>query len=197
MKKTFLIIAIAIILPLVYLVISNYNNIPRLDENVKEKWSQVQNQYKRRADLIPNLVSTVKGYAQHEKSTFTEVTEARSKVSQINVNAETLNNPAMLQQFANAQSNLSSALSKLMLIVERYPELKANKNFLALQSQLEGTENRITVARKDFIEAVRLYNLELRTMPGRLVAALVHPEAEVRETFKASQAEQEAPKVQF
>lgn len=197
MKKILLILVLAIILPLVYLVISNYNNVPKLDENVKEKWSQVQNQYKRRADLIPNLVATVKGYAEHEKSTFTEVTEARSKVSQINVNADTLNNPAMLQQFANAQSSLSSALSKLMLVVEKYPELKANENFMALQSQLEGTENRITVARKDFIEAVKLYNLELRTMPGRLVAALVHPSAEVRETFKATQAEQEAPKVQF
>ncbi|GGD46151.1 LemA protein [Malaciobacter pacificus] len=197
MKKTVFIIALAIILPLVYLIINNYNNIPKLDENVKEKWSQVQNQYKRRADLIPNLVATVKGYAEHEKSTFTEVTEARSKVSQINVNADTLNNPAMLQQFANAQSGLSSALSKLMLVVERYPDLKANENFKALQSQLEGTENRITIARKDFIEAVKQYNLELRTMPGKLVAAIVHPSAQIRETFKASVTEQEAPKVQF
>ena len=197
MKKTVFIIALAIILPLVYLIINNYNNIPKLDENVKEKWSQVQNQYKRRADLIPNLVATVKGYAEHEKSTFTEVTEARSKVSQINVNADTLNNPAMLQQFANAQSGLSSALSKLMLVVERYPDLKANENFKALQSQLEGTENRITIARKDFIEAVKQYNLELRTMPGKLVAAIVHPNAQIRETFKASVTEQEAPKVQF
>ena len=115
----------------------------------------------------------------------------------MNINADTLNNPAAMQQFADAQAGLSGALSKLMLVVEKYPELKANENFMALQSQLEGTENRITVARKDFIEAVKLYNLELRTMPGKLVAAIAHPSAQVKETFKASEAEQEAPKVQF
>jgi LemA protein len=197
MKKIAISLIIVIVLPLVYLIITNYNNVPKLDEDVKEKWSQVQNQYKRRADLIPNLVSTVKGYAEHEKSTFIEVTEARSKVSQINVNADTLNNPAMMQQFSQAQAGLSSALSKLMLVVEKYPDLKANENFKALQSQLEGTENRITVARKDFITSVKNYNIELRTMPGKLVAAIVHPSARVKETFKASAAEQEAPKVTF
>lgn len=188
---------LVIVLPFFYLIVTNYNNIPKLDENVKEKWSQVQNQYKRRADLIPNLVETVKAYAEHEKSTFVEVTEARSKVSAININENTLNNPALLQQFDSAQAGLSSALSKLMVVVEKYPELKANQNFQALQSQLEGTENRISVARKDFIEAVKLYNLELRTMPGKLVAAIVHPEAELKETFTASPTEQEAPKVKF
>lgn len=197
MKKILILIILAILIPLLYLIVSNYNNIPKLDENVKEKWSQVQNQYKRRADLIPNLVETVKGYAQHEKSTFVEVTEARSKVSQMNISADTLNNPAAMEQFSNAQAGLSSALSKLMLVVEKYPELKANQNFMALQSQLEGTENRITVARKDFIEAVKLYNLELRTMPGKLVASLVHPEAKIKETFSASVEEQDAPKVKF
>ncbi|BAK74648.1 LemA family protein [Arcobacter sp. L] len=197
MKKILLILALIIIIPFTYLIVTNYNNIPKLDENVKEKWSQVQNQYKRRADLIPNLVETVKGYAEHEKSTFVEVTEARSKVSQMNINAETLNNPALLQQFDSAQAGLSSALSKLMVVVEKYPELKANENFMALQSQLEGTENRITVARRDFIEAVKLYNLELRTMPGKLVAAIVHPEAQIKETFSASSTEQDAPKVKF
>ena len=197
MKKIAILLIIIIVLPFAYLIITNYNNVPKLDEDVKEKWSQVQNQYKRRADLIPNLVSTVKGYAEHEKSTFVEVTEARSKVSQINVNADTLNNPAMMAQFSQAQAGLSSALSKLMLVVEKYPDLKANKNFMALQSQLEGTENRITVARKDFITSVKNYNIELRTMPGKLVAAIVHPSAKVKETFKASAAEQEAPKVSF
>ena len=197
MKKILLILVAVIVLPLIIIIYSNYNNIPKLDENVKEKWSQVQNQYKRRADLIPNLVETVKAYASHEKSTFVEVTEARSKVSQINVNENMLNNPQALQQFANAQDGLSSALSKLMVVVERYPELKANENFKALQSQLEGTENRITVARRDFIEAVKLYNLELRTMPGKLVAAIAHPDAQIKETFSATQAEQEAPKVKF
>lgn len=197
MKKILLILLLVIVLPFFYLIVTNYNNIPKLDENVKEKWSQVQNQYKRRADLIPNLVETVKAYAEHEKSTFVEVTEARSKVSAININENTLNNPVLLQQFDSAQAGLSSALSKLMVVVEKYPELKANQNFQALQSQLEGTENRISVARKDFIEAVKLYNLELRTMPGKLVAAIVHPEAELKETFTASPTEQEAPKVKF
>ncbi|MCG3720207.1 LemA family protein, partial [Aliarcobacter butzleri] len=186
-----------ILLAIIYLTVTNYNNIPKLDENVKEKWSQVQNQYKRRADLIPNLVETVKAYANHEKSTLVEVTEARSKVSQITLNENTLNNPELLQQFENAQSNLTSALSKLMVVVEKYPELKANENFLSLQSQLEGTENRITVARRDFIEAVKLYNLELRTMPGKLVAAIAHPEAKIKETFTASPTEQDTPKVKF
>lgn len=197
MKKIAIILIFVIVLPIVYIIVSNYNNVPKLDEEVKEKWSQVQNQYKRRADLIPNLVSTVKGYAAHEKDTFIQVTEARSKVSQMNINADTLNNPAAMQQFSNAQAGLSGALSKLMLVVEKYPDLKANANFMALQSQLEGTENRITVARKDFIASVKRYNIELRTMPGKLVAAIVHPSATVKETFTATQAEQEAPKVQF
>ena len=196
MKQVLILLFLAIVVPLIYLIITNYNNIPKLDENVKEKWSQVQNQYKRRADLIPNLVETVKGYAGHEKSTFLEVTEARSKVSQINVDANNLN-PEMLQQFSNAQAGLSNALSKLMVVVEKYPDLKANENFMALQSQLEGTENRITVARRDFIEAIKLYNLELRTMPGKLVAAIVHPNAQIKEPFTASASEQETPKVKF
>ena len=197
MKKILILILLVIIAPLFFILVSNYNNIPKLDENVKEKWSQVQNQYKRRADLIPNLVETVKAYAQHEKNTFIEVTEARSKVSAININENTLNNPEMMQQFSTAQAGLSSALSKLMVVVEKYPELKANENFKALQSQLEGTENRITVARRDFIEAVKNYNIELRTMPGKLVATIAHPDAKIKETFKASEAEQEAPKVKF
>ena len=197
MKRIFIFTLLIIIGFLSYLIVANYNNIPKLDENVKEKWSQVQNQYKRRADLIPNLVETVKAYAQHEKTTFVEVTEARSKVSAININENMLNSPEMMQQFSNAQAGLSSALSKLMVVVEKYPELKANENFKALQSQLEGTENRITVARRDFIEAVKNYNIELRTMPGKLVAAIAHPDAKIKETFKASEAEQEAPKVKF
>lgn len=196
MRKTSLVLGL-ILLAIIYLTVTNYNNIPKLDENVKEKWSQVQNQYKRRADLIPNLVETVKAYANHEKSTLVEVTEARSKVSQITLNENTLNNPELLQQFENAQSNLTSALSKLMVVVEKYPELKANENFLSLQSQLEGTENRISIARRDFIEAVKLYNLELRTMPGKFVAAIAHPEAKIKETFTASPTEQDAPKVKF
>ncbi len=197
MKKILLILLLVIVLPATLIVVLNYNNVPKLDENVKEKWSQVQNQYKRRADLIPNLVETVKAYANQEKSTFLEVTEARNKVSQININEETLKNPALLQQFENAQSSLTSSLSKLMVVVEKYPDLKSNENFRDLQSQLEGTENRIAVARKDFIEAVKLYNLQLRTMPGKIVAAIFHPEAELKEVFKAAESEQETPKVKF
>ncbi len=195
--KAFLIGLGVIVIAIIALIATNINNVPKLDENVKASWSQVQNQYKRRADLIPNLVSTVKAYASHEKSTLTEVTQARANVGKINLTPEMLSNPQLFKQFQQAQGALSSALSKLMLVVERYPELKANKNFLALQSQLEGTENRISVARKDYIEAVRLYNLELRTFPGKIVAAIIYPEAQVKQTFTASPQEQEAPKVNF
>lgn len=196
MKKFLL--AIVVLAVLIGVLVAKYmNNVPIADENVKAAWSQVQNQYKRRADLIPNLVSTVKGYAQHEKDTFTQVVEARAKATNVNVDASTIDNPAKLQAFANAQNGLTSALSKLLLVVERYPDLKADKNFLALQSQLEGTENRISVARRDFIKSVKAYNLELRTIPNRFVAAFLYPEAKVRDTFAASEAEQNAPKVDF
>lgn len=196
MKKIALIILGLVIVAGIFLA-QYINNVPRADENVKEKWSQVQNQYKRRADLIPNLVKTVKGYAKHERETFTKVTEARSKVSQMNIDASTLDNPQKLQAFANAQDGLSSALSRLMVVVEKYPELKADKNFLALQSQLEGTENRISVARRDFIQALKAYNLELRVFPNKIAAAIFHSDAKIRETFKASEKEQSAPEVNF
>lgn len=196
MKKSILVI-IGIVILVGFFLAKYMNNVPRADENVKEKWAQVQNQYKRRADLIPNLVKTVKGYATHEQETFTKVIEARSKATQVKVDANAIDNPAKLQAFANAQDGLSSALSRLMVVVERYPELKADKNFLALQSQLEGTENRISVARKDFITAVKQYNLELRTIPNRFVAAILYPDAKIRETFKASEQEQNAPEVNF
>lgn len=186
-----------IILALVILIISNINNVPKLDENVEASWAQVQNQYKRRADLIPNLVSTVKGYAEHEKSTFNEVTQARANASKLSLSPEMLSNPLLFQQFQKAQGALSSALSRLMLVVEKYPDLKANKNFLALQTQLEGTENRIVVARRDYIEAVKLFNLELRTYPGKIVAAIMYPDAEIKQRFTATNKEQETPKVKF
>ncbi len=144
------------------------NNIPTFDEQVKAAWSQVENQYQRRADLIPNLVNTVKGYASHEKEVLVEVTQARAKVGSIQVDGNMLNNPEKLQQFEQAQRQLGSALQRLMVVAERYPDLKANQNFLALQSQLEGTENRISVARRDYIAAVQQYNTEIRTFPGRL-----------------------------
>ena len=144
------------------------NNIPTYDEQVKAAWSQVQNQYQRRADLIPNLVETVKGYAAQEKNVLTAVTEARSKVASMQVSSDIINDPQKLKAFQQAQDKLTGALSRLMVVVERYPDLKSNQNFLALQSQLEGTENRIAVARRDYIQAVQLYNTELRTYPGRI-----------------------------
>ena len=186
-----------IIVAVVMMFATHMNSVPKLDEGVNAAWSQVQNQYKRRADLIPNLVSTVKGYARHEKEVFTQVTQARSNVGKLTITPEVLNNPQAMKNFEKAQSALSSALSRLMMVSERYPDLKADKNFLALQSQLEGTENRIAVARRDYIVAVKAYSIELRTIPGRWVAGFLYPEAEVKVTFSATPQEQETPKVSF
>ncbi|XOV87831.1 MAG: LemA family protein [Pseudomonadota bacterium] len=174
------------------------NNIPTFDENVKATWGQVENQYQRRADLIPNLVETVKGFAAQERETLTAVTEARAKVASMQVTPDLINDPAKLQQFEAAQQQLSGALSRLMVVVERYPDLKSNQNFLALQSQLEGTENRISVARRDYIAAVREYNTEIRTFPGRLWHSILYSDMAIRETFEATtpNAEQ-APQVSF
>ena len=168
------------------------NNIPRLDEEAKAAWAQVENQYQRRADLIPNLVATVKGFAAQEK------VEARAKATSMQVDASILDNPEKLQQFEAAQSQLSGALSRLMVVSERYPELKSNQNFLALQSQLEGTENRISVARRDFILAVGRYNTEIRTFPGKIWHSIMYSELKERETFKATaEKADEAPQVNF
>lgn len=174
------------------------NNIPTYDEQVKAAWAQVENQYQRRADLIPNLVETVKGYAKQEQETLTAVIEARAKATSIQVDASILNDPAKLQQFDQAQQQLSGALSRLMVVSERYPDLKSNQNFLALQSQLEGTENRISVARRDFVTAVERYNTEIRTFPGRIWHTVMYSDLPIRESFKATapQADQ-APKVKF
>ncbi len=158
------------------------NNIPTYDEQVKAAWSQVENQYQRRADLIPNLVNTVKGYASHEQEVLVEVTQARAKVGSIQVDGNMLNNPEKLKQFEQAQRQLGSALQRLMVVAERYPDLKANQNFLALQSQLEGTENRISVARRDYIAAVQQYNTEIRTFPGRLWHSFLYSDMEPRDT---------------
>ncbi|MFV8781797.1 LemA family protein [Microbulbifer sp. SA54] len=174
------------------------NNIPTYDENVKAAWAQVQNQYQRRADLIPNLVKTVKAYAAHEQETLQAVTEARAKVNSMQVDADVINDPAKLQQFEAAQAQLSSALSRLMVVVERYPDLKANQNFLALQSQLEGTENRISVARRDYIAAVERYNREIRTFPGRIWHSILYSDLPIRETFEATtEGAEKAPEVDF
>ncbi|WP_394798117.1 LemA family protein [Stutzerimonas frequens] len=174
------------------------NNIPTYDEQVKAAWSQVENQYQRRADLIPNLVETVKGFARQEQETLTAVVEARAKATSIQVDASTLDDPQKLQQFQQAQNQLTGALSRLMAVSERYPELKSNQNFLALQSQLEGTENRIAVARRDFIAAVERYNTEIRTFPGRIWHTLMYSEMPIRENFEATaENAEQAPQVQF
>ena len=174
------------------------NNIPTYDEQVKAAWSQVENQYQRRADLIPNLVNTVKGYASHEREVLVDVTEARAKGGSIQVDGNILNNPEKLKQFEQAQRQLGSALQRLMVVAERYPDLKANQNFLALQSQLEGTENRISVARRDYIAAVQQYNTEIRTFPGRLWHSFLYSDMEIRETYEATAQEaDQAPAVSF
>ncbi len=170
--------------------VSTSNQLVSLDEGVKEKWSQVENVYQRRLDLIPNLVNTVKGYAKHEAQVLEEVTKARAQVGQIRVN-----NIDDLKKFDQAQSQLTQSLSRLMVVAERYPELKADRNFLELQSQLEGTENRITVERMRFNETARLYNTYLRSFPQSIVAAIrgfhEHP------YFQADAAAKTAPKVEF
>ena len=173
------------------------NAIPTLEERAKSAWSEVQNQYQRRADLIPNLVETVKGFAQQEREVLREVTEARARATQVQVNASTITDPQKFKEFQDAQNQLSGALGRLLVTVERYPELKSNANFLALQSQLEGTENRIAVARRDYIETVRAYNTELRTIPGRWVAAIMYPEAKPMETFTATPGSERPPQVRF
>ncbi|MCS3466516.1 LemA protein [Pseudomonas sp. JUb42] len=174
------------------------NNIPTYDEQAKAAWAQVQNQYQRRSDLIPNLVETVKAYAKQEQETLTAVVQARAKATSIQIDGNTLNNPEQLKQFQEAQSQLSGALSRLMVVSERYPDLKSNQNFLALQSQLEGTENRISVARRDFIAAVARYNTEIRTFPGSLWHRMMYSDLQLRPTFEATSADaQKVPQVKF
>ena len=173
------------------------NNIPTYDEAAKAAWSQVENQYQRRADLVPNLVETVKGFAKQEKDVLVQVVEARSKIAQMQVPKDIVNNPQAFKQFQQNQDALSSALSRLLVVVEKYPDLKSNQNFLALQSQLEGTENRISVARKDYIEAVQRLNTEIRTIPGRWWHSLLYSDVKAKETFIAAPEAKDAPKVMF
>ncbi|WP_264045639.1 LemA family protein [Methylobacterium flocculans] len=173
------------------------NQVPTLEERAKSAWSEVQNQYQRRADLIPNLVETVKGYAQQEKDVLIGVTEARAKATSVKVDASTVSDPQAFKAFQDAQNQLSGALGRLLVTVERYPDIKSNQNFLALQSQLEGTENRIAVARRDYIGAVQAYNTEVRTIPGRWIAALFYPEAKPMETFTATPNAERPPNVKF
>jgi LemA protein len=174
-----------------------YNNIPTYEEQAKAKWADVQNNYQRRADLIPNLVATVQGYAKQEKDVLTSVVEARAKATQVKIDASQLTDPAKLKQFEDAQGQLSGALGRLLAVSENYPDLKSNQNFLALQSQLEGTENRIAVARRDYIEAVRIYNTELKTFPGLFWASTFFRSNKPMAGFTANDNAQTPPQVKF
>jgi len=173
------------------------NNIPTYEEQAKASWSEVLSQYQRRAELIPNLVETVKGFAQQERGVLVEVTEARAKATRVQLPPDILNNPQAFQKFQEAQNQLAGALGRLMVVLERYPDLKSDQNFLALQSQLEGTENRIAVARRDYIQSVRRYNTELRTIPGRWWRAVMYPDAEPMQTFTVAEEKTEPPLVKF
>jgi len=196
MKKSTMIWIILIAAVVLFLasIVSKYNGFVTQEEAVKTAWSQVENVYQRRADLIPNLVATVKGYAEHEQETFIAVTEARSKVNNINLEGIT-NSQEALQNFQNAQGALSGALSKLMVVMERYPELKANQNFLDLQSQLESTENRISIERRRFNEAAQSFNTLIRKFPNRIYAGMFGFSAKAY--FAAQAGAETAPKVEF
>ncbi len=174
-----------------------YNTIPTLEEQAKARWADVQNQYQRRADLIPNLVATVQGYAAQEKNVLTAVIDARAKATQVKVDASQLTDPEKLKAFQDAQNQLSGALGRLLAISENYPDLKSNANFLALQSQLEGTENRIAVARRDYIEAVRAYNTALRTFPTVIWAKTAFSGNKPMAEFTASEGAEKPPQVKF
>ena len=173
------------------------NNIPTYDEQVKAAWSEVLNQYKRRADLVPNLVETVKGFAAQEKNVLTAVVEARAKATSMQIPSDILTNPEAFKQFQANQGQLGAALGRLLAVTENYPELKSNQNFLALQSQLEGTENRIAVARRDYIEAVRVYNTELKTFPGLIWASTFFRANKPMAAFTADEQSQKPPQVKF
>ena len=187
------------LVPLLSLLLSGcgYNNIPTYEEQAKAKWSDVLNQYQRRSDLIPNLVETVKGYAQQERTVLEAVTQARAQATSVKVDASTVSDPATFQKFQAAQAQLSGSLGRLLAIQENYPDLKSNQNFLALQSQLEGTENRIAVARHDYIEAVRVYNTELRTFPGSLYAKLFYSSNKPMQEFTVDDSVTRTPRVKF
>lgn len=173
-----------------------YNELQGLDEGVKGAWSEVQNQYQRRADLIPNLVATVKGAANFEQETLQKVIEARAQATSIKLDAQALSDPATFKKFEDAQRNLSGALSRLLVVAEQYPDLKANQNFRDLQAQIEGTENRIAVARKRYVESVQTYNTNVRSFPYNLTAQYLLG-LKVRETFSADEAAQKPPQVKF
>ena len=194
-KTPFVLIGIvALIILIGGWLMSGYNDMVELDENVNREWSQVENQYQRRLDLIPNLVNVVKGYASHEKETLEGVIEARAKATQTTIDPSNMTEE-QLANFQKAQDGLSGALNRLMVVVEKYPELKANENFLQLQAQLEGTENRITVARKSYNDAATIYNKLVRRFPNNMLAGIFG--FSVRPQFKAQEGAESAPAVQF
>ena len=188
------IIPVGILVVVVLWAIGGYNGMVKMDEQVQNSWANVETQYQRRADLIPNLVSTVKGYAKHEQQTLEDVVKARSEATQVKVDAEDLT-PEKLAAFQKAQSGVSSALGRLLAVAENYPDLKANQNFLELQSQLEGTENRITVARKDFNDTAKSYNQAIRQFPKNILAGMFG--FEKKSYFEAEAGSEKAPKVEF
>ena len=196
MKKglIILLVILGVVAAIVSFFSGGYNGLVRAEETVNQAWAQVENVYQRRLDLIPNLVETVKGYAAHEKSTFVEVTEARAKAAG-SISPGVINDPAKFQQFQESQTALSSALSRLMVVVEKYPDLKANENFLSLQTQLEGTENRISVERGRFNEAAQAFNTRLRQFPTNILGGMFG--FKLKEYFKADAQARVAPKVQF
>jgi LemA protein len=200
-KKIGLLGCLGVVVILVIIValsgIGTYNSLNKLDQAVKSQWAQVENQYQRRVDLVPNLVETVKGAAAFEKDTFTAVTEARAKVGQTKLDVNSLNNPEAFAKFQQAQDGLSSALSRLMVVVEKYPELKATENFRTLQSQLEGTENRIAVERMRFNEAAQAFNTKRMSFPTVLIAGLFGSRFAEKPYFKAQAGAETAPKVKF
>ncbi|MDO4823308.1 MAG: LemA family protein [Bacteroidales bacterium] len=191
-KSTIVLIVVAVVA--VLWGISVYNGLVNKDEGVSQAWANVETQYQRRADLIPNLVNTVKGYAQHEENTFKEVVEARAKATSINIDPTNMTEED-LQKFQQAQSEVGSALGKLIAVAENYPELKANENFMELQTQLEGTENRIQKSRSEFNEVVKDYNVAVRRFPGNIVAGIAG--FSTKANFKAEEGSEKAPEVQF
>jgi LemA protein len=186
---------LAAILPLI--ASCGVNSIPTYEEQAKAAWAQVLNQYQRRTDLVPNLVATVKGAANFESKTLEAVVQARAKVGQVQLPADVLTNPQAMQAFEQSQAGLTSALSRLLVVAEQYPELKANANYQTLQAQLEGTENRIAVARRDYIDAVRLYDTELKTFPGRWWAWMLYPDAKEMAQFTIDDKAATVPAVDF
>lgn len=196
MKKSVIVLLVIVFLVIVLVssIVKPYNKIVTMEESVSSQWAQVENVYQRRADLIPNLVNTVKGYAAHERETFEAVINARAKATSVTVDPSKLDANS-IQQFQNAQTELSSALGRLMVVVEQYPELKANQNFLELQAQLEGTENRITVERMKFNESAQSFNTYIRRFPQNIIAGLFN--FEKKAYFEAQKGAEKAPEVQF